>query len=205
MKKTLYYLLLLSISLASCTKDNVKEAEPVTITTMGRVIHYTVTGARKDTVYTTNSKIVSQSGFTSFVSGTGNNTFYVSFDAGPHVDGAVGDFIQFRMDRSKLKEGYVGRYSNDAPAINPLDAVRYVYSVRDVSSIRSNIFDTDMGHHIQGELIIDHYDAAKKAISGAYNITATLIDDPTSFSYGRDPEEQCTLYITGTFSNVKVN
>ena len=113
MKKTFYLALVMALGLTACDRDDDVKAPPV-VTTMTRELDFTVTGAEKDTVYTTASKINSEAGFTSFTSSPEKNTFYAAFKAGPHVENSVGDFILFKIDRSKLANGYVGTYSLNA-------------------------------------------------------------------------------------------
>ncbi len=202
MKKTFYSLLVMALGLTACDKDDVKKDPPV-ITTMTRELDFTVTGAEKDTVYTTASKIITEAGFSSFTSSAEKNTFFVAFHAGPHVDNAAGDFILFKVDRSKLKEGIAGTYSLHAQA-NPLKDIRYVYTVRNATGgITSSINEATMHSGMQGSLIIEKYDALNRTISGSYEMTVALQDDPTTFNIGHNPEEQCTLRVAGTFTNVK--
>ena len=85
MKKTFYLALVMALGLTACDRDDDVKAPPV-VTTMTRELDFTVTGAEKDTVYTTASKINSEAGFTSFTSSPEKNTFYAAFKAGPHVD-----------------------------------------------------------------------------------------------------------------------
>lgn len=205
MKKTLNCLLVLSLGLSACDKNDIKEVSELPVqTTMTRTIHFTITGANKDTAYTLSDKIITEAGFSNFSSGTEKNTFYLYFNAGPHVDNTVGDFIHFQVDKAKLKEGYIGSYSLNAPA-NPLQNIRYVYTVRDARGGTSgSISDYGMGLGMQGDLTIEKYDAVRKTITGSFEMTAALNDDPTTFNIGYRPDEQCTLKVAGTFSNVKI-
>lgn len=204
MKRTLYSLVMLTIGFSACKKDAVKEPEPATTVTMTRTIHFTATGAEKDTAYTMSDKIITEAGFSNFSSGTEKNTFYIFFNAGPHVDNAAGDFIHFQVDKEKLKEGYVGTYLLNS-ASSPLQHIRYLYIIRDAKGgIYKNISESDMGLNMYSELTIEKYDAVRKTISGSYRMTASLNGDPTKpFSY-YDPNAKCQLDISGVFDNVKI-
>ena len=206
MRKTLYSVFALALGMTACSPDELKELpELPVVTTMKRDLDFTVTGVTKDTIYTTASKIVAEAGFSNFSSGTEKNTFYLYFNAGPHVNNAVGDIVHFQIDRAKLKDGYVGTYTYELQATNLIHKIRYQYMVKDAQgNLQGSINETDMNTIMLGNVTISNYDAARQIISGTYSLSAALIDDPTTFKIGIYPEDQCQLTVSGTFSNVKI-
>ena len=212
MKKTLYSLLVLSLGFTACNKDDKDQKENLpelpTEASMTRTLDFTLLGTEKDTTYTTQTpiKATARIGDDAPLMGAEKNVFIFSVDAGPGVstDGE-GDFVQFVIDRTMLKAGYIGTYRFDTRADLPLKHIRYAYIRNKVTGAYSAVLaGTNMGNTMTGTFTITHYDAARNTLGGTYTMAGKLYADPTSESRATRLDDECDLSVTGTFANVKI-
>jgi hypothetical protein len=199
----------LAISVIACNKKGeINQASHPATSTMARSLDFPIRGIKKDTNYANTNNIIASAGFSDLSPlGSGKNIFYLSFNAGPHVVNTVGDFILFQIEKASLHNGYVGTYSLDQQSAYPIKNARYVYAMRYANDFdtKGNIVEAALGAQMQGSLTIEKYDAVQNTISGSYTITANLNGDPTRLEEVVDVADQCTLRVSGTFSNVKIN
>jgi hypothetical protein len=197
----LFIALICLIAASSCRKPVEELPDPVTESSLSRVILLSNQGNLvKQAIYINTDQLKLRAGVDA-------DQLFFFFDAAPSVNNSTGDALLLSISASNLETGLLKTYTFDQTAAASMHA-RYVYSNRQSSGdIWSSITDSRFGVVFEGKLVITAYDSKRKLISGHYEIKANnLINDPTVQSVGQpiDPINQCDLTISGSFKYVKL-
>lgn len=197
---TLFFVLIWLIAAVSCRKPVEEIPDPLTESSLSRVIVLPNQGNLiKQSLYINSGKLKLRAGVE-------NDQLFFFFDATPTVNNSTGDALLLTINASNLTTGLVKTYSFNQTS-SAMHA-RYVYlSQQSTGDVWSSITDSRLGIVFEGNLTITAYDPKRKLISGQYEIKAkNLINDPTIQSVGQpiDPINQCDLTVSGSFKNVKL-
>lgn len=197
----LFFVLICLIAAASCRKPLEEVPDPLTESSLSRVILLPNQGNLvKQALYINTEKLKLNAAV------EGDQLFFF-FDATPTVNNSTGDALLLTINASNLATGLVKTYSFGQASASSMHA-RYVYFVQQSNGDSwSSITDSRLGVVFEGNLTITAYDPKRKLISGQYEIKArNLINDPTIRSVGQpiDPINQCDLTVSGSFKHVKL-
>jgi hypothetical protein len=161
--------LIAMIGLGSCTKEPVKSTEtPVeSAALLSRVFMYTDPISKDSVGYTTVRDSVRT---TTTANATGQLSILIDM---PFNKGK--DYVQFTIDKAKIKPGYTGTYELKPAQTSGLQGdAQTVYGYR-----RDQYSYTELGAgNAEGVLTITGYDAQKKLIAGSYRFTIHSFHDP---------------------------
>ena len=197
---TLFFVLIWLIAAVSCRKPVEEIPDPLTESSLSRVIVLPNQGNLiKQSLYINSEKLKLRAGVE-------NDQLFFFFDATPTVNNSTGDALLLTINASNLTTGLVKTYSFNQTSLAM--HARYVYlSQQSTGDVWSSITESRLGIVFEGNLTITAYDPKRKLISGQYEIKAkNLINDPTIQSVGQpiDPINQCDLTVSGSFKNVKL-
>ena len=197
----LFLALLCIIAASSCRKPVEEIPDPVTESSLSRVILLPNQGNFVKQALYINTNLLKPS------AGVEADQLFFFFDATPTVNNSAGDALLLTINAAHLETGLVKTYTFDQSSATAMHA-RYVYFVNQLNgSSWSGITDSRFGVVFEGKLTITAYDSKRKLISGDYEVKArNLINDPTVQSVGQpiDPVNQCDLTVSGSFKHVKL-
>jgi hypothetical protein len=199
MRRYFYLLLALPVFFTACSKPAKELPDPEPVSSLTRTITYSTSADVKTASYDADYKMEThtsvEDGYLSLI-----------FLAVPKTNDSAGDGIVFHIAQSNLQSGPVKTYYYKGQTPNILFS-RYSYTyMRTDGSIWGSLTDSNMGDNFEGTLTIDQYDAARKLISGHYNVQIkNLINDPTVNSTSTpSPDYRVNVALTGSFENVKI-
>ncbi len=121
------------------------------------------------------------------------------------VDAPKGqDYIGFTVPRSALSPDLLGSYSLlslQAPGAS-VDTWYTYWTVRTSSVSAAHIY-LSKNSNMQGRLLITAYDSQRRLLSGSFEMRMADLADPTEEIASSNPR-RCTLDVTGTFTNLKL-
>ena len=196
MKKIIYFLTALWLTLSACSKNEEKQTlpDPPASSYLSRSFAYpeqgTVWGVRHGNPFTITNSTLSAT----------HLTFHSRSET---VTRGGEDAVVFIFDKARLNAGYTGTYSLGT-ANAPIVAYTFSFKEADGQQWRS-VLDSRTGVQYQGSFTIEKYDAERGLISGAYDVSVKdLMKDPAKNSITIDPNDRCNLTLSGAFTDVKV-
>ena len=200
MSKYAFLFLIVTSMISACTKPVKPVPDPQPGCVFSRTITYVNTGNIKTVSYAPSYKVQAQAI-------RQDNLIYLGFIAAPTTNASAGDGIAFCIDAAHLQNGLAKTYNLSAQAPVVISC-RYSYTYRkDDGNSWSSFTDTGIGTIFEGTLVIDNYDAARKLISGSFNVLIkNLINDPTKNNTGSpiDPKDLCNVSVAGSFQHIKL-
>jgi hypothetical protein len=204
MKQTLLYSVLAASLFISCKKDRIEAQGPQPVPASGEVSRSLQFPNQNDLVkfahYKGNSLLQMRATVT-------DGKLSLIMDASPATNNSGGDAIAFTIDAKHFGTGLVGSYDYVNTNARIL-STRYTYTFKNgPGDIWGSMLDLNTGLKYTGILHILQYDAAKKLISGSFDVyVKDLINDPTKRSTASpiDLADYCHLNVSGNFTNLKV-